>query len=164
LNWLYTFLFDFMLSSIYPDISTTMASHDPLKRLSAISGHIGQKKSPDTMAETTQAPDSLPWNPDCTKFPSRKDLPQLPGAPEGAAWVWGEDDQVCAVGDVNSCQYANDIEIAGKVEPFDSTASQGLCSGDTHGRDGTIGVCKKKAWRLNSGTLLKIQQSSSQCA
>jgi hypothetical protein len=46
------------------------------------------------MTETTQAPDQLPWNPNCTKFPSRKDLPQLPGAPEGAAWVWGEEDQV----------------------------------------------------------------------
>ncbi|OQD61271.1 hypothetical protein PENPOL_c017G07427 [Penicillium polonicum] len=27
-------------------------------------------------------------------FPSRKDLPKLAGAPEGAAWVWGKDDQV----------------------------------------------------------------------
>ncbi|KAJ5883757.1 uncharacterized protein N7473_010643 [Penicillium subrubescens] len=46
------------------------------------------------MTETAQAPDQLPWNPNCTRFPSRKDLPQLPGAPEGAAWVWGEDDQL----------------------------------------------------------------------
>ncbi len=49
------------------------------------------------MAESTQAPDQLPWNPNCSKFPSRKELPQLPGAPEGAAWVWGEDDQVLIV-------------------------------------------------------------------
>ncbi|CEO58827.1 hypothetical protein PMG11_03529 [Penicillium brasilianum] len=46
------------------------------------------------MTETTQAPGQLPWNPNCTKFPSRQELPQLPGAPEGAAWVWGEDDQL----------------------------------------------------------------------
>lgn len=42
-----------------------------------------------------QSPDQLPWNPDSTKFPSRKDLPKIPGAPEGAAWVWGKDDYVC---------------------------------------------------------------------
>jgi hypothetical protein len=71
-----------------------MASQTSSKRLSAISGHIDQRKLSDTMTETTQAPDQLPWNPNCTKFPSRKDLPQLPGAPEGAAWVWGEEDQV----------------------------------------------------------------------
>lgn len=33
-----------------------------------------------------------PWDPDCTIFPSRKELPNVPGAPEGAAWVWGEED------------------------------------------------------------------------
>ncbi|KAL2006039.1 hypothetical protein VTN00DRAFT_9693 [Thermoascus crustaceus] len=41
-----------------------------------------------------QSPDQLPWNPDSTKFPSRKDLPKIPGAPEGAAWVWGKDDYI----------------------------------------------------------------------
>lgn len=44
---------------------------------------------------TTQLPDNLPWDPNCTQFPSRKELPNIPGAPEGAAWVWGKDDQVC---------------------------------------------------------------------
>jgi hypothetical protein len=71
-----------------------MASGTSSKRLSAISAHIDQRILSDTMTETAQAPDQLPWNPNCTRFPSRKDLPQLPGAPEGAAWVWGEDDQV----------------------------------------------------------------------
>ncbi|KAK5014618.1 hypothetical protein LTR60_003269 [Cryomyces antarcticus] len=35
---------------------------------------------------------TLPWDPDCTKFPSRKELPSIPGAPEEAAWCWGEND------------------------------------------------------------------------
>ena len=39
-----------------------------------------------------QDPESLPWNPDNTSFPLRKDLPKLPGTPEDAAWVWGKDD------------------------------------------------------------------------
>lgn len=41
-----------------------------------------------------QDPKSLPWNPDSTSFPSRKDLPELPNAPKDAAWVWGENDNV----------------------------------------------------------------------
>ena len=40
----------------------------------------------------TQDPNSIPWNPDNTSFPSRKDLPRIPGAPEGCAWVWGKED------------------------------------------------------------------------
>ncbi|OJJ80996.1 uncharacterized protein ASPGLDRAFT_38604 [Aspergillus glaucus CBS 516.65] len=43
---------------------------------------------------TVQDPNQLPWNPDSTRFPSRKELPKLPGAPEDAAWVWGEDDAI----------------------------------------------------------------------
>ena len=38
---------------------------------------------------------SLPWNPDSTSFPTRKELPKISDqAPEGAAWVWGSDDQL----------------------------------------------------------------------
>jgi hypothetical protein len=48
------------------------------------------------MSSSPQAPDQLPWDPNCTEFPSLKELPQLPDTPEGAAWVWGKDDQVCA--------------------------------------------------------------------
>lgn len=43
---------------------------------------------------SVQVPDTLPWDPNCTRFPSRKELPKLPGAPEDAAWVWGKDDAV----------------------------------------------------------------------
>ena len=39
-------------------------------------------------------PTSIPFNPDSTRFPTRKELPKIPNAPEGAAWVWGEDDAV----------------------------------------------------------------------
>ncbi|KAL9081405.1 MAG: hypothetical protein Q9157_000124 [Trypethelium eluteriae] len=37
---------------------------------------------------------TLPWDPDSTRFPNRKELPQIPGAPDGAAWVWGDDDYI----------------------------------------------------------------------
>ncbi|KAI4104928.1 MAG: hypothetical protein L6R37_002971 [Teloschistes peruensis] len=37
---------------------------------------------------------SIPFDPNCTKFPARNDGPKRPDAPADAAWVWGEDDQV----------------------------------------------------------------------
>ena len=37
---------------------------------------------------------TIPWDPDSTRFPTRKELPQIAGAPAGAAWVWGENDFV----------------------------------------------------------------------
>lgn len=37
---------------------------------------------------------TIPWDPDSTKFPTRKELPSIPGAPDQAAWVWGSDDQL----------------------------------------------------------------------
>ncbi len=37
---------------------------------------------------------TIPFDPNCTKFPSRKDVPRRADAPAGAAWVWGEHDQV----------------------------------------------------------------------
>lgn len=43
---------------------------------------------------TKQDPNQLPWNPDSTEFPTRKELPKIPGAPEEAAWVWGKEDEV----------------------------------------------------------------------
>jgi hypothetical protein len=36
--------------------------------------------------------DAIPWNPDRTDFPARRNLPSIPGAPPGAAWVWGPED------------------------------------------------------------------------
>jgi len=37
---------------------------------------------------------TIPWDPDCTKFPTRHELPAIPGAPAEAAWVWGENDYI----------------------------------------------------------------------
>jgi hypothetical protein len=37
---------------------------------------------------------TIPWDPDCTKFPTRKELVDIPGAPKEAAWVWGDNDNV----------------------------------------------------------------------
>ncbi|KAL8925944.1 MAG: hypothetical protein Q9208_003257 [Pyrenodesmia sp. 3 TL-2023] len=37
---------------------------------------------------------TIPFDPNCTKFPSRKDVPRRADAPPGAAWVWGENDQI----------------------------------------------------------------------
>ena len=55
----------------------------------------------------SQTATTIPFNPDSTKFPSRKDVPLRPGAPEGAAWVWGEDDNVSLPGQrVNAPVYS----------------------------------------------------------
>jgi hypothetical protein len=40
---------------------------------------------------------TIPWHPDCTKFPTRKELPKIPGAPAEAAWVWGDNDYACTI-------------------------------------------------------------------
>lgn len=37
---------------------------------------------------------SIPFDPESSSFPSRKDVPKVPGAPDGAAWVWGPDDHL----------------------------------------------------------------------
>lgn len=36
--------------------------------------------------------DKMVWDPEQDSFPLRKDLPKIPGAPDDAAWFWGEDD------------------------------------------------------------------------
>ncbi|KAF7898285.1 hypothetical protein EAF00_004731 [Botryotinia globosa] len=37
---------------------------------------------------------TIPFDPNSTKFPNRKDVPRREDAPEGAAWVWGPDDYI----------------------------------------------------------------------
>ncbi|KFY21748.1 hypothetical protein V493_07140 [Pseudogymnoascus sp. VKM F-4281 (FW-2241)] len=44
--------------------------------------------------KTDGATNGMPWDPRSTSFPSRGDLPKIENAPEGAAWVWGSDDQL----------------------------------------------------------------------
>jgi hypothetical protein len=59
---------------------------------STASQRLTQIKDFLTMNKTAT---TIPWDPDCTKFPTRKELPQIPGAPPEAAWVWGDNDYVC---------------------------------------------------------------------
>ncbi|KAL4873723.1 hypothetical protein BDV12DRAFT_207512 [Aspergillus spectabilis] len=59
----------------------------PTRRLSQVVDTL-------TGCGAVQNPNDLPWNPDASRFPSRKELPKIPGAPDGAAWVWGKDDQI----------------------------------------------------------------------
>ncbi|KAH1463362.1 hypothetical protein KXX53_003142 [Aspergillus fumigatus] len=70
-----------------------MVASDRLKKVadSLSSNPISASVLPDTMSSRVQVPDRLPWDPSCTRFPSRKELPTLTGAPEGAAWVWGRE-------------------------------------------------------------------------
>lgn len=37
---------------------------------------------------------TIPWDPNSTIFPTRKELQEIPGAPAEAAWVWGDNDYV----------------------------------------------------------------------
>ncbi|KAF4609829.1 hypothetical protein G7Y89_g15794 [Cudoniella acicularis] len=37
---------------------------------------------------------TIPWDPNCTKFPDRKEVPRREDAPGGAAWVWGKEDYI----------------------------------------------------------------------
>ncbi|KAJ5658342.1 uncharacterized protein N7484_001991 [Penicillium longicatenatum] len=80
-----------------------MVSPNPSARLSSISSHLDKERaceeSPGAhksmkMSVKIQDPNQLPWDPNCARFPLLKELPKLPNAPEGAAWVWGDDDQL----------------------------------------------------------------------
>ena len=52
---------------------------------------LAQVKDFITMNKTAT---TIPFDPNSTKFPQRKDVPQAPYAPQGVptAWVWGETD------------------------------------------------------------------------
>lgn len=54
----------------------------------AVTRRLGQVK--DLIMGKTQDANSLPWDPDNTSFPLRKDLSHQPGQPDGACWVWGK--------------------------------------------------------------------------
>ena len=64
-------------------MSDVLAS--PRQRLSQI----------QSIMSSSQVEMTLPFDPDSTTFPSRKDVPRRDDAPENAAWVWGKDDNVC---------------------------------------------------------------------
>lgn len=59
--------------------------------MSGPSDRLTKIKDALTMNKTAT---TIPWDPDCTIFPTRKNLPTIPGAPAGAAWVWGDDDYI----------------------------------------------------------------------
>lgn len=58
---------------------------------SVAQSRLGQVKDFLTMSSTAT---TIPFDPDSTKFPRRKDVPQAHHAPRGVptAWVWGEND------------------------------------------------------------------------
>ena len=55
------------------------------------SSRLAQVKDFSTQNQTAT---TIPWDPNCIVFPSRKDLPTIEGAPAEAAWVWGKDDYI----------------------------------------------------------------------
>lgn len=67
-------LFIYLSCFFSPSLSDQMAS--AAKRLSQVKDFI--------MGKT--AGDQLPWDPDSTSFPTRENLPTIPGAPKDAAW------------------------------------------------------------------------------
>jgi hypothetical protein len=54
------------------------------KRLSSISGQL----KPNTATMDLK----IPFDPDQETFPKLEELPKIPNAPPGAAWVWGPED------------------------------------------------------------------------
>lgn len=58
----------------------------PIRRLSTMAGTL-------TGLSKTAGPD-IPFDPDSAVFPTRQNIPRLPGAPTDAAWVWGPDDNL----------------------------------------------------------------------
>jgi hypothetical protein len=47
-----------------------------------------------THLQQREQQDPLPFDPASSTFPSLRDLPRVAGQPEGAAWVWGQNDEV----------------------------------------------------------------------
>jgi hypothetical protein len=82
----------------------------------------------------------LRWDPDSNWFPSRKHLPTIPGAPQGAAWVWGKDDYVSAsavsqrTGHIVLGTYKRSSS-AWAAKSFDPEACESCCCRDQDGRD-----------------------------
>lgn len=78
-----------------------------------------------------KSPSELPWDPNNTKFPTRKNLPDIPGAPKGAAWVWGKDDNVCVPSLVTfsivSSLLKLTVTVDWTIESAHSGSGQGRC-------------------------------------
>ena len=54
----------------------------------------GRLERETSLLTSNQNATTIPFNPDGTAFPKRKDVPQAVYSPPGVqtAWVWGEDD------------------------------------------------------------------------
>ena len=59
----------------------------------AVGRRLGQLKS---FLTSSQPSITIPFDPNATSFPTRKQLPPIEGAPKDCAWVWGKDDNVGA--------------------------------------------------------------------
>ena len=79
---------------------------------STAQARLNQIKDFVTMSKTAT---TIPFDPDCTKFPSRRDVPPQSGAPPGAAWVWGKEDNV-GYGTKDQCYWTLTPVIARPVE------------------------------------------------
>ena len=58
-----------------------------------------------SIMSSTKVEMTLPFDPDSTVFPARKDVPRRDDAPENAAWVWGKDDNVCKTTQLANAMY-----------------------------------------------------------
>jgi hypothetical protein len=89
-------LLDFVLASCTQQLRSITRNNNNIMTdpRSTAGQRLTQIKDFLTMNKTAT---TIPWDPDCTKFPTRKELPQIPGAPPEAAWVWGDNDYVCII-------------------------------------------------------------------
>jgi hypothetical protein len=70
--------------------------------MSTAQSRLAQVKDFVTMNKTAT---TIPFDPESTKFPNRKEVPQRSDAPPGAAWVWGKDDYVWATSMIGVTKY-----------------------------------------------------------
>lgn len=83
---------------------------------------------------------TIPFDPDCTKFPLRKDVPRRADAPPEAAWVWGENDQVILLLYTCSEALAHGMPAWSHQSPY-SRESESCGGGDQDWREDILEVC-----------------------
>lgn len=89
----------------------------PTTRLATLSNQLSHPAKP--------AMEEAPWNPDrADLLPTRKSLPKIPGAPDGAAWFWGKDDNL---GRLNLLTPARVKEAAGEIRTGEVVTVKCVC-------------------------------------
>lgn len=80
------------------------------------------KTLPTTAAATTR----MQFDPNSNSFPLRKDLPAIPGAPKGAAWFWGADDQLGRVNLLTPARVKEAVKevVTGEMVPLNLEVSE----------------------------------------